>query len=402
MRDEGRLRLAALQSYGLVLRVPGYRFLAVAQVLAEGGVWLSTIALFLLVYRTAGALPAVAWLAGAHLLPRLAVALAVPLVARLVGYQTGLLAYLLRGVLVAALAWWSAALEIGILIAAAAALGLLGAIAERSWLALVPSLVPRAHLATASALTGRLQHAGILLGALFAALAIAFGGERAALAVAAACLTLAWFAGLGARPRATGTARCQPAGVSGAGLGRPPLRLLLVGVFVGALIGLAFRVTLVDLAGQTADDSGVMYAFLLALFGAGALAGPLPVPRLLGRFGPRLNLAGLFGVQAGVYSAVALVPAVPVLGLAMFLSGIIVTSGDLLAATIARRLTPARNLDGSYRYLVLIALVGQIAGALLVAVLGVAGGATAILWALAGLGALTALGAGLSQARAHV
>lgn len=265
--------------------------------------------------------------------------------------------------------------ELGWALAAAGLMAGAGAIVERAQSQLAPTIVSVRGLPVFNRLIGRVEQFGAVVGPLVAGLILFATDERAAFA--AATLLLAgsllmlyryhWLIGSDTHPVADQRPASADTSLTRLRL-HPVLRLVAAGMLVVAALGAVIRVTLVDVVIADLDYASGHYALLLGLVGLGALVGPLPVHKLLGRIsigfvvtGSVLALA-VGTVVLGLANHVALV--VPVL----LASGVLVITCDLVAAVTLRRLIPDKDLIGMTQAIMGIVLAGQLLG--LLAVLG--------------------------------
>ena len=347
-----------------MLRDAAYRWLTCSQFAERAGEWLFTITLVALVYRLTGSLASVATLSLAQVAPRVAL-IAFDIMPSWPSSRGLVLGSAIgRAALIVPMLFVTSRADLPWAAIVVAAFGMLGAAADGARAPLLPALVPRRQIAIVNALNGRVEQASLTGGALLAAVTLGVGGERLALLMAAGLLGIAaaCVAGMPISLRVASPAR-RPLRAAWAMLcERPTLRLLATGLFAGALLGMSLRVILIEVAERrVANVPGVGYALALALFGVGVAAGPLPIPRLLGKASVQAIVTGIvlalaagamLVVQTGwVALAAASLPAI----------GLLAVTNDLVTATMTRRLVPGDQLDGVYRLMAAVVIAGQIA-----------------------------------------
>jgi MFS family permease len=217
-------------------------------------------------------------------------------------------------------------------VTAAAALGLtfaLGAGMATTFViyqALTPDFVPRAELPAAVALNGVAINLARAVGPALAGLLIAILSAGALFAIEAGLMVLviavvvALRAPGGARASRERLAPAMRAGLRFVRFSRPVRAVLVRGalfsVFASALWALLPVVAL-----ERLDLGSRGFGLLMGCVGAGAISGAALLPRLRRRLSlDRTLVAATLGVAAGLL-ALAYVPSVPIVGLAVFLTG---------------------------------------------------------------------------------
>ena len=325
-----------------------------------------------MVYRLTEDVAAVAGLLLAQVIPRLIVLSLDPLVNNWASKRLLLAATLLQVPLVGSLLlistrqdlWWAAGVV--------AALAALGALADSTRATLLPVLVPRPQLRIANALTGRAEQGSVVLGAVATGLTIAAWDASVAFGLAAVFLAGSLGLLVGVR------GWHQPAIGSPAAVSAPVqqswirvrrhsiLRLLATGLFAAAVLGMSLRVALVEVVMRHVEPSGAVYALLLSAVGLGALTGPIPIPRLVGRVGVTSVVAGIVVILALNVAIVGLTGSLALIALVLFINGLLGITNDLATATVTRRLVPESQLDGVFRLMMGGVLSGQIVALLVI------------------------------------
>jgi predicted MFS family arabinose efflux permease len=290
---------------------------------------------------------------------------------------------------------WMGALALWHVYVSAATYGFLMMISLAGGPALVPSLVPREHLATANALEILAFTLGRVIGPALAGALLPRMGAPAILALdAASYLVFALMLARIAAPRPA----ARVAG--GGGLG-PALRLLaghpvLVSttvMFTTYNLGAgALSVWLPVLADRTLGGDAGLYGGLLACMAAGEIAASLGA----GRWRPPLSLGTLICLSQvgaglallGVLAAARAGAGVPAVGAALFLWGMATAPLTIWAQTLRMRIIPEALRGRAFALLRTIMQGGRPLGAL----------AAGYLLPLAGVGAMIALSALLAGA----
>ncbi|MBA2452653.1 MAG: hypothetical protein H0V47_05745 [Chloroflexia bacterium] len=236
---------------------------------------------------------------------------------------------------------------------------------------LIPAVASGRGLPVFNRLIGRVEQLSAVVGAVIAGLILFAAAEGAAFA-GATLLFAGSMTVLHRRNWLTGSKKQPLLAPMGASLERmlhhPVLRLVAVGIIAVAALGAVIRVTLIDVVIDHLEYASGHYGLLLGLVGLGALIGPLPIHKLLGRIGIGFVVTGsvimlaLGMVVLGLANHVAIM--IPIL----LASGVLIVTCDLVAAVTLRRLIPEDDLDGTTRVTMGAVLGGQLLG--LVAVLG--------------------------------
>ena len=354
------------------MRGPGYGFLLAGQILERTGEWLYTIALVVAVYRLTESVAVVAALSLAQVLPRLILLSLDRLLDNRAGKRLLLVAGLFRIPLVGSLLLISTRPDLIWAAGSLAAIGALGAVADATRAASLPTLVPRRRLGIVNALNGRAEQVSFVLGAVITGLTIAIWDERAAFGVAAALLAASLLLLTRVRTHltiASTPALPNPVRESWAGVRRHPvLRLLATGLFAGAVLGISLRVTLVEVTVRHVEPSGAVYALLLSAVGLGLLVGPISIPRVLGRARVESVVTGIVVVLAFSLAIVGSTSTVALIALVLFITGVLAITNDLITTTMTRRLVSESQLDGMFRLMMGGVISGQFVA--LVAILG--------------------------------
>lgn len=247
-------------------------------------------------------------------------------------------------------------------------------IIEGSQSRLVPVVAARNGLPVFNRLIGRVEQASAAVGPALAGILLFSTDEGATFALSAL-----FFAGsmvvlqrshwlVGNDLQTVPDQPTAPADISLARFRHPVLRIVAAGLVAVAALGAVIRVTLIDVVVAQLEYASGHYGLLLALVGLGALAGPLPVHKLLGRIGIGYVVTGsvvmlAFGMAIlGFANHVAII--IPIL----LASGVLIVTCDLVAAVTLRRLVPGDDLAGTARATIAIVVGGQLLG--LIAVLG--------------------------------
>jgi hypothetical protein len=356
-------RIAGRHAYREILAHPASRRLFAAIGLARTAEWLTLTALLILSYQVSGQIAVVAALLLAQIAPRLLVLIAEPRLPRHRERGILLALALARIPLVGALCfiatpqdlWWAAG--------AVGGLSGLGALGDVFRTRLLQGQLPRRRLATAGALIGRLEQGSLVLGGLLTGLASAVGDVRFAFAWACLGLAGAWLClAASGRPGEPAAAEADSRLVGIAGdMPRPAatLLLLLAGLLASALVAVSARLLLLQVVLHAVDSSGALYALLLCALGLGALAGPLSLPRLLGRLGVRRVVPAIVALLALNLVVLGSVDWLAVQAAVLFLTGLLLVTQDLVTAAASRRLLAGRSVAGFFRLLAGATCCGQ-------------------------------------------
>ncbi len=240
---------------------------------------------------------------------------------------------------------------------------------------LVPQLASRRGLPVLSRLIGRIEQLSAVIGPVVAGVILFTTDEAAVFALAAPLIAVSMVLlhrhqGLlretlqqtpEQRPPANNVALTQM-------LHHPVLRLVGIALLAVAALGAVIRVILIDVVVDDLDYARGHYGLLLGLVGLGALAGPLPIHKVLGRISIGTVATGsVVALALGMVLLVlaqSVVIALPIL----FTSGLVIVTFDLVASVTMRRVIAEDDLDGAARITKALVLGGQLVG--LIAVLG--------------------------------
>ncbi|HLT21014.1 MAG TPA: MFS transporter, partial [Thermomicrobiales bacterium] len=364
------------------------RLALTSHVLYGLGDWIYSVAVVVLAYQLGGQLALAAAVllcqAGGRLLGITFNALGDAAQPRALAIATGVARTALIAVLVAV----TARDQLWIAMAVAALLGLSGPASEGARKALTPPNLPFGHSeGLLYRMVCRWDQIAMILGSIAAGLAIVLWSERAAFTLAAA-MTLAATLMLLALP-APGRAQLRGAGESAAAATWEAFRrlrafrVLLLALAAGAALGIAIRVLLVEIVLDIHDGSELLYGLFIALAGVGAFAGPLSVPRLLGKLPSELILAGVTAALAVALIAARIAQPLALIVPVVIGCGLLAITAERVTLTVARRVVPDRDLDQALRLLAVAAVAGQAAALALVVALDRLSGSTAVIVALA-------------------
>ena len=271
----------------------------------------------------------------------------------------------LVGALAAASGGWLGAPAPWVLYAAAAALGVVDAVAYPASGALVPRLVPPERLHRANALLGVLTQASTFAGPAAAAALLAWRGTGATLAASAA-LSVGAVLALLLLPRAAparDAADPQPAGTVAAlaaalrFLRQRPLMVAVIAMFAGLNLGLLGPIVVGGAALAEARYGGPeAFGALVSAWGAGGLAGALGASAWAPRRAVGLMAAASVAMAAGVALWALPMPLAALLALAAAL-GLLSGWSEVHSTTWVQQRTP-EPLQGRVQGLLLVALVG--------------------------------------------
>jgi hypothetical protein len=335
------------------------------------GSWAALIAVLALAYRLSDSVRVVAaFLAlrvGARLVGELLAGRGRPALGRR-ALAIGLVA---RGLFIVPLAllnaeadlWWAGALVTG--------LALTGALTEGAREGLLADAVPRTSLSGASALASAIERVCLVAGPLLGALVIVVAGYDVVFFVAATLLLVAAAVTRGAESRAPDIAG-QPV-ISSAALATPhdmdqqgdvrerwALPQIVAGLLPGAIVAAGVQLTLVEAIDVERGRDAALLGILFAAVGLGALAGPLPIPRLLVRLPMTRVLAGIILAQAVIVvilvTAESLLIALP----ALVAVGLLSATADSATSIQVRRAIPATRLPPITRLVRLSGMLGQV------------------------------------------
>jgi len=355
------------------------------------GDWIYSVAVVILAYQLSGQLAAAAavllFQAGGRLLGiTLSSKSADGARAREIALGLGIA----RAALIAALIFITSRDQLWIAVAVAAVVGVLNPIGENARRTLTPALQPPGHDRNLrSRLICRWDQMAMIAGSIAAGLVIALWNEQAAFAAAAAMiLTGALLLYPAAEPRALRSAdggSDHPAGDWRSLRYLRAFRVLLLALAAGAALGIAIRILLVEIVLDEHGSSELMYGLFIALAGVGAFAGPLSIPRLLGKLPSEIVLAGVTATLAVALIAMHVARPLPLVIPIVIGCGILAVTGERTMETIVRRVVPDHDLDGALRAVAVIAIVGQTVALLVVVALDSLSGITPVVIGLAAL-----------------
>jgi hypothetical protein len=352
--------------------------------------WVVLVALLALVYRISDQVAVVGVFMLARLVPRAVVVLwCSALTAHLTVHQLAVLSAL-RIPLVASLIvvnsrrdlWWA-----GMVILA---LGTIAALTDAARTTVVPCVVPRTLLAPANALNVAVERICFVVGPLLGALLLMQWNEDGAfltaalfLALASALLVLAGRAPTLAPPYQAASGALSLGPSSWAKLRERPVMLTLVGaLFCGALIAVSLKIALVALSVDTLHRSEATFGLLLAMVGLGTLAGPVSIPRLMGRAPLALFVTVSVGCLAAGMGVISQLTSLWLVLPILFLIGLTSITNDMLATTAARRFTREPELLGITRVMIEAVVLGQVCAAVLMTLVASQWSVTAALLAM--------------------
>lgn len=360
------------RAYRRVLSSPDVRSFMASYGLDRVAGWAASVAVVTLSYRLTEDVGVVALFVLAQVLVRLFIgsmgATVVPQ-----GRWVLLIASVVRIVAVGLLALVSSSDELGWALVAAALMSGAGSMIEGAQLRLCPAVSPLRDLPACNRLIGRVEQFSAVAGPVLAGAILFTTNETAVFAMAglffAASMVVLHLRGWLVVARTTGSSTATAmADMSFVRFRHPVLRLVAAGLIAVAALGAVIRVTLIDVAVDHLEYASGHYGLLLSLVGIGALAGPLPIHKLLGRIGIGFVVTGsvimfaLGMVILGFTTHVLLI--IPIL----LASGVLVITCDLVAAVTLRRLVPEDEMPGTIRATMVVVVGGQLLG--LIAVLG--------------------------------
>jgi MFS family permease len=283
------------------LRRPVFRMLFAAQVVSNIGTWMQTVGAQWFLVEASGSPAFVAWIQTASQLPVLLLSLVAGVTADLVDRRrlllvTSLASCVVAGVLTAVtltgtLTPWG-------LLGLTFLLGCSAAMTGPAWQAIQPQIVPRDELPEASALGSIAVNAARAVGPAVAGVIVSATGPGAVFALntlsflAVTAALLAWRED--ALPVRTVRERAWPGLLAGLRYVRsaPSVRRILVRCALFALPGSALWALLPSAARDLMGADAAGYSLLLALLGAGAIAGAVAMPRLRAGLSRSWLLAG--------------------------------------------------------------------------------------------------------------
>jgi MFS family permease len=321
--------LAASDSALAPLRRGGFRAVWSALAGSQLVIWMNTVGAVTVIAAVSDSSTLIALVQTANSVPAVLLALLTGAVADIVDRRRlALAAQLMMLAAVAGLA----VLTLTDTVTAAAALGLtfaLGAGMATTFViyqALTPDFVPRAELPAAVALNGVAINLARAIGPALAGLLIAILSAGALFAVEAGLMALVIAVVVALRPPGRNRAvpeRLAPAMHAGLRFVRfsPPVRAVLVRGALFSVFASALWALLPVVALNRLDLGSRGFGLLMGCVGAGAISGAALLPRMRRRLSlDHLLVAATLGVAAGLL-ALAYVPSVALVGLAVFLTG---------------------------------------------------------------------------------
>lgn len=257
------------------------------------------------------------------------------------------------------------------------AYGLLTALSNEARAAMLPRLVPEHQLVGAIQINAGVERITFVAGPLLAA-ALLRGWDTGATFIVSAIgfgvtsllLGIRFATSNDVLPRVPDGRALGGGGLAWRdALRQPTLLLLAGGMFTGAALAICLKVILVELAAEPLDRSDETLGLLLALVGVGTLLGPLSVPRLLGHLPVSLIATGsAMGIAAGI-GLISVVTRIEIVAIVLLGTGMISITNDMVTAAVTRRIVPEAQLPGVGRLMLSSVIAGQIAAALVVALL---------------------------------
>lgn len=361
------------------------RLALTSHVLYGLGDWVYSVAVVVLAYQLSGQLALAAavllFQAGGRLLGITFNALGDAAGPRTLAIATGIA----RAALIAGLVAVTARDQLWIAMAVAALLGLSGPAGESARRAITPPTLPFGHSeGLLYRMVCRWDQVAMILGSIAGGLAIVLWSERAAFVLAAALTLVAALMLLGLPDPGRDRARGASAGPATWQAFRRlrAFRVLLLALAGGAALGIAIRVLLVEIVLDVHDGSEFLYGLFIALAGVGAFAGPLSVPRLLGKLPSELILAGVTVALAMALIAARIAQPLALVVPVVLGCGLLAITVERVTLTVARRVVPDRDLDAALRLLAVAAVSGQAAALALVVALDRLSGSTLVILAL--------------------
>jgi hypothetical protein len=244
-------------------------------------------------------------------------------------------------------------------------------VSEASVARMIPELGPIRYVPSINRVVGRIEQFAAVAGPAIAAVVLIIADEKAAFACAAvlAYISLMILRRI-SRSRALRSAAERWDNPFPPASWRLPgtARVVLAGLAAIAALGMIVRIAMVDVVVEQLGYQAGLYAVLLGIFGLGALAGPLPVDRVLGHFPAELVfMAGVGGLTTAAIIIGAGAPLFLIVP-ALLASGLAIVTLDLVAAVALRRAVPDRQTVYIEATLVRILVAGHVGG--IVVVLG--------------------------------
>lgn len=307
--------------------------------LARVGDWSTTLALIVVAYLMTGELSAIALLILVQVSGR-AIAMRVPL--DQLRHRAAIL-QILRLLATGALALTALGDTFWPLLPLLALLAFSSASLEQVLLNSGSFIGDRRQIPTMNRLLGRAEQSGAIIAAVLATLLLFALNESSLLFVAVGSYALAallikesWPGN--SRPRDKTLPASSRPWEQFAAIGRA-IQTVVVGLFTVAVVGTALRITLIDVVVADFSESGATYAILVGGLMAGALLGPLHVPKLLGHFPIQMIVTG--ATLAVTFAAIVIVisPSLLLVLPLIFVSGLILHTLDLCSGVTLRLLS---------------------------------------------------------------
>lgn len=357
------------QTYQPVLSNRRYDAALAGQFLERLAGWLVSVALVILAYRLSENIAVVAAIILALIAPRLIVQAIPSLPSWRDPCRAATVLALARVPLVAGLLLVTARQDLLWAVLLVGAIGTLNALADATHCVALPLTTPRRDLSAISLVLGRAEQFAMVVGGISVAVLVAAWSERTAFALAIAALLGA--AALITWGRRGSDAVLTPRNNSGQTAGTSVLsdvKLLVAGLFAGAVIGMGLRVMLVEIIVGQLDFSEALYALMIGVVGFGALLGPpISIPRLLIRIpGEALTIAGVIALAVAT-AFIGVVGSAILIALALVACGTIAVTNDLIVTTLARRIVPVGQVEGTFTALGATIIAGQIVALMAIA-----------------------------------
>jgi MFS family permease len=256
-----------------------------------------------------------------------------------------------------------------------------------TWRAILPELVPRSHLAAASALNGIEFNLARAVGPALAGALIAAAGIGAAFVVnAVSFVGVIWVVARWKRPPPTHAVPAETiAGATVAALRyvrhSPGIRALTVRSGIVMFFASAILALLPSVA-QRAGNNSLGYGFLLGCFGAGAIAGALLMQRARSRWSMDVVVSSAIAILGVSIAVTGMLHALGTLGLLMLLAGAAWITFISLFSALIQSMAPDWVRARVLAVFILVFQGGLAAGSALWGLVGErAGVPSALLWA---------------------
>ena len=389
--ERGRLAISSARSRrnspGTLQLERQFSLRLASQFLYGLGDWVYSLAVVVLAYHLGGGLAAAAAVlllqAGGRLL---AVTFGAQL--RLAARPRALIPVfeLLRAGLIAALIFVTSRDQLWVAMSVAMLLGLLGPVIESARHAnLTRHRCPEEAHSLRARCVRRWDQLAMIAGSISGGALIVLWSEQPAFvlaALASLAATLFAVASGALRPVNGGRQPAAPAGGEPTDGSPGAVRVLLLALAGGAALGISIRVLLIDIVLDEHAGTELIYGLFIALAGVGAFAGPLAVPRLLGKLPSEFVLGGVTAALAvalmAAHLADPLALAIPVI----IGCGVLAITAERAGETVVRRLIPDRELDRALHLLATTTIAGQVVALAVVAGLGYLSNVTAIVVSL--------------------